>query len=99
MQKTFAFQEPNLFRCGKSFLLALAQPFQNQRRFAGIAYIVGIDSEMFQACNLLLRRRSHFPSERWYIVRQVFRLDGHFELNRVYQLLLAFLHFLQMFGK
>ncbi|CDF04911.1 unknown [Megasphaera elsdenii CAG:570] len=48
---------------------------------------------------MLVRRRHHFPAKSRDVACQVFCLDGHFKLQRVYQFPLALLHGCQLFGQ
>ena len=80
MLETIFFQAPDLFRCGKAFLLPFMQAVQDQICLSCIVYLIRKDPSLFQLLFLFIRRQCHFPAKSRDITGQIFRLYAHLKL-------------------
>ena len=80
MLETIFFQAPDLFRCGKPFLLPFMQAVQDQVCLSCIVDLIRKDPSLFQLLFLFIRRRCHLPPKSRDITGQVFRLYAHLKL-------------------
>ena len=99
MLESFSLKKTDLLWSRESFVHTNRELIKQLVCISGVLDLVRKDSKFFKRLQLLITGRSGFPPDGRDIIREVFRLDAHFKLQRIHQLALAVFHGCEFFGK